>query len=347
VFPAAGVVLKPVADGGDGTAEALLASVGGREIQRAVTGPDGRQIEAPWVLLDPGDVAVVELARASGLALLPTGTNDPRTATTRGTGALVAAAIDAGAKRIILAIGGSATNDAGTGALTALGARFLDEEGHELPPGGAALARLARIDAAALNARLRGVSIDIACDVTNPLCGPQGASATYGPQKGATPAVVRELDAALAHFADIAAHTTGADVRDVPGAGAAGGVGGGFLALAGARLTPGAELVLDAMDFARALEGADLVVIGEGRMDKQTLSGKAPFAVAQVAKRKNIPVVAVAGEIDLSADELEGMGVSKAISIRSLGVTDEAAIARAEELTQKAARRLAELLRAM
>jgi glycerate kinase len=341
VFPDAKFELVPVADGGDGTLDALIAALHGREIEITVSGPDGKPVQAAYGLVQSEAIGVVEMARASGLALLPVGTNDPMTATTFGTGQLIAAALDAGARRIIVAIGGSATNDAGTGALRALGCRFLDENAEELPPGGAALARLRHIDTGDLDARLKGTTIEIACDVSNPLIGPNGASAIYGPQKGASPAQVRELDAALTQFATVAAKTTGADVRDVPGAGAAGGFGGGFLALAGARLRPGAELVLEVIDFERRLEGADLVVTGEGRLDKQTLNGKAPFAVAQAARKKGLPVVAVAGTVGLRADELEAIGIAKAVAIAAPGIRTKEAMQRAAELTEHAAYELA------
>ncbi len=342
VFPDASYDLVPVADGGDGTLDALVSALGGREVEATVTGPSGAPVLARYGLIPERGLAVVEMAQASGLALMPPGTNDPMTATSRGTGELIAAALDAGAKRIIVAIGGSATNDAGTGALAALGARFLDESRRELPPGGAALARLNRVDASALDARLHGVTIEIASDVTNPLCGPNGASAIYGPQKGASPEEVRQLDAALAQFASVTAHLTGSDIRDVPGAGAAGGFGGGFLALAGALLRPGAELVLDVLDFQRHLEDADLVVTGEGRLDKQTLSGKAPYAVAQAARARAIPVVALAGSIALSEDEIESAGIEKAFAVAPATMPLDEAMRRAPELIESAAFQLAE-----
>ena len=214
VWPRADIQVIPIADGGDGTAQALVDATGGRFVERDVTGPDGRKVRASFGLLGDGTTAVVELAKASGLALLAAGKNDPRTATTYGTGELIGAALDTGARRVVLAIGGSATNDAGAGALSALGARFLDSRGTELPPGGSALAKLDSIDVSGLQSRLRGASIEIASDVNNPLVGPNGASAVYGPQKGATPDAVRELDGALRRFADVAKKTTGADVRD-------------------------------------------------------------------------------------------------------------------------------------
>ena len=341
MFPDANYELVPVADGGDGTLDAMVSALHGREIEMTVSGPDRNPVRAQYGLL-PEAIAVVEMARASGLALLPPGTNDPMTATSYGTGELIAAAIKAGGKRLIVAIGGSATNDAGTGALRALGTRFLDTDSEELPPGGAALIRLRHIDTGDSDARLAGTTIEIACDVTNPLVGRNGASAVYGPQKGASPADVAELDAALTQFAIVAAKTTGVDVRDVPGAGAAGGFGGGFLALAGAHLRPGAELVLDVLDFQRHLEGADLVVTGEGRLDRQTLSGKAPYAVAQAARARGIPVVALAGSIALSEDELESAGIEKAVAIAPATMPLDQAMRRARELIECAAFQLAE-----
>lgn len=345
VYPEAAYELIPVADGGDGTMEALLHAAGGRAVSRSVRGPDLRQRTASFALLGDGESAVVEMARASGLALVAPGKNDPRTATTFGTGELIGAALDAGARRIVVAIGGSATNDAGSGALRALGARFLDEHDRELGPGGAELARLRRIDAAALQRRLTGASIEIATDVQNPLCGPNGASAVYGPQKGATPAVVRELDSALSHFADVVAALVGADLRNVPGTGAAGGFGFGFLALAGASLRGGAELVLKTLDFDRRIAGAALTVTGEGKLDRQTLSGKAPYAVAQAARRQGIPTVAVAGSIECSPDDLERIGIVDAEAAKPADMPLETAMQRAVELATSAAGRLAQRVR--
>lgn len=344
VWPSAQIDVVPVADGGDGTATALLDAVGGRRIERSVQRPDGKPVNASFVLLSDGETGVVELAAASGLALMPSGSNDPITATTFGTGELIAAALDAGAHRVILAIGGSATNDAGAGALSALGVRFLDASGSELPRGGAALARLDSIDDSALSKRLNGASIEIACDVDNPLVGPNGASAIYGPQKGASPEDVRVLDAALTHFADIVAKKTGADVRNVPGGGAAGGIAGGFLALAGAKLDHGADLVFELVGFDNRLEGASLVVTGEGRLDRQTLAGKAPFAVAKAAHERSIPVAAVAGTVDLRGDDLEKLYLLAAEPLVT-GKPSEDDMRRARELTTDAAERLARKLK--
>ena len=344
VWPAAEVDVVPVADGGDGTAQAILDALGGRRVPCSVQRPDGKPVEAWFAALSDGKTAVVELAAASGLALMPRGSNDPLTATTHGTGELIAAAIDAGARRIVLAIGGSATNDAGAGALSALGARFFDASGAVLPPGGAALARLDSIDGSALERRLNGVTIEIACDVDNPLVGPNGASAVYGPQKGASPGDVKTLDAALATFADVVARTKGIDVRGVPGAGAAGGIAAGFLALAGGRLVPGAELVFDVIGFEQRLDGVVLVVTGEGKLDRQTLAGKAPFAVARAASRRGIPVGAIAGVIDLRGDDLEKLHFVAAEPLAPPGTRIEKMIRDAPALTANAAERLARSL---
>ncbi|HEY7993146.1 MAG TPA: glycerate kinase [Candidatus Eremiobacteraceae bacterium] len=344
VWPDAQVEVVPVADGGDGTATALLDAVGGRRVPRTVCGPDGRPVDAWFALLGDGGTAVVELAAASGLALMPVGKNDPLTATTFGTGELVLGALEAGGRRVVLAIGGSATNDAGAGALSALGARFLDIHGDEVPRGGAALARLETIDDAALVERIRSVTIEIACDVDNPLVGPNGASAIYGPQKGATPDDVRVLDAALSHFADVVGRKTGVDVRNVPGGGAAGGSAAGFLALAGAQLIPGANLVFDVIDFERRLDGVSLVVTGEGKLDRQTLSGKAPFAVARAAAQRGIPAVAVAGTVDLRGDDLEKLHLLAAEPLVT-GTPTAEDMHRAPYLTADAAERLARRLK--
>lgn len=343
-FLGAKIDVVPVADGGDGTADVLVHALGGKLVTAEVMGPDGVTVSATYGSL-PEARAVIELASASGLALIAPGKNDPLTATTYGTGQLIADAIDAGAKKIILAIGGSATNDGGSGALAALGARFTDAAGKPLAPGGAALADLAGIDTDPLAARLRGISIDIASDVANPLCGPDGASAIYGPQKGASPQEVQRLDAALAHYADIVERSIGTRVRDVPGAGAAGGVGFGFMALAGARLRPGADLIFEALAFDHRLEGADLVVTGEGRIDRQTLAGKAPYAVAQAGRRRGIPVVAVAGSLGCTSDVLEEIGLSSAVCILNEPMTIAEATLRAAPLTEDAAERLGRAMR--
>jgi len=344
IFPSAEYVVLPVADGGEGTLEALVGARRGSIEEASVSGPDGRPIAAAFGVLGDGETAVVELAKASGLALVARGRNNPLTATTFGTGQLIGAAIDGGAKRAIIAVGGSATNDAGAGALEALGAKFSDAGGRLLPRGGAALATLQRIETEKLRERIEHVAIDIATDVNNPLCGPNGASAVYAPQKGADPEAVRLLDAALAHFADVVAELAGADLRDVPGTGAAGGFGFGFAALTGATLRGGAQLVLDLVGFDRHLNGAALVVTGEGKLDSQTHSGKTPAAVAQAARKRDVRVVAVCGALEISKGDLEIMGIEKAVAATPRGMPLETALVCAADLVRQAAAKLAEEL---
>jgi glycerate 2-kinase len=289
----------PVADGGDGTLEALVAALSGEIREATVTGPLGAPVEAAYGLVPTptGLVGVVEMARASGLALVNEGRQDPLRATTRGTGQLIVAACEQGPARVMVCIGGSATNDAGAGVAQALGIRLLDEEGVELPPGGAALDRLARIDTSGLHPSVRDIEVVVASDVDNPLTGPHGASAVYGPQKGADPGDVAFLDRALGHFAAIVHRDLGIDVRDLPGAGAAGGLGGGLVAFLGAKLRPGFDLVAEAVGLPGRVESADVVVTGEGRYDRQSERGKAPAGVLRMAREARKRSALVAGQI--------------------------------------------------
>ena len=298
-WPAAQVELLPVADGGEGWVETLVRATGGRLVTRQVTGPLGEPVEAQYGLFqqDGEEVAVIEMAAASGLTLVPPDRRDPRVTTTRGTGELIRDALDQGARRLLVGIGGSATNDGGAGMAQALGVRFLDEAGAELPPGGAALARLARVDLSGLDPRLAQTEVVVACDVDNPLTGERGAAAVYGPQKGATPEMVQELDAALAHFADVVEGVIGRSFRELPGAGAAGGLGFGLMAFAGARLQRGIELALETLQADRHFAWASLVITGEGRIDRQTLHGKVPFGVARRAAAFGVPGGGVAGAV--------------------------------------------------
>ncbi|GFO68915.1 glycerate kinase [Geomonas limicola] len=309
VFPEARFHLVPLADGGEGTAEALAAATGGRLVPARVRGPLGDPVEARFALLGDGSSAVVEMAAASGLTLVPPARRNPLETTSYGTGELIRAALDAGARRLLVGIGGSATNDGGAGMLQALGVALLDAAGHPIPPGGAGLELLARIDTRGLDPRLAQCSIEAACDVDNPLVGPRGASAVFGPQKGATPEMVARLDAALGHFAAIIERDLGQAVAGVPGAGAAGGMGAALLAFLGATLRPGIEIVLDAVGLEALLEDADLVVTGEGRCDGQTASGKAPLGVARLAKKFGTPVLLIAGSLEPEAAQLRHQGI--------------------------------------
>ena len=296
-WPAARCRLIPMADGGEGTVDAWAAATGATRVTARVRDPLGRPIRATYARDARRRLAVIEMAAASGLPLLARHERDPRRTSTLGTGDLIRHALDGGARTLLLGIGGSATNDGGTGMATALGARFLDRRGRPLAPGGGALRQLHRVDLEGLDPRLATVRLQVACDVTNPLCGSTGAAAVYGPQKGATPAQVRQLDAGLERLARVMAaqrpETAGLDRQ--PGAGAAGGLGFGLLAFCGARLGRGVELVAEAVGLERRLKGCLLVVTGEGRLDAQTVNGKTPVGVAAVARRLGIPVIAICG----------------------------------------------------
>jgi glycerate 2-kinase len=322
--PGLGIRTVPVADGGEGTVDAAVEAGFARVLTRA-TGPTGVPIEADFAVR--GDTAVIEVAEASGLRRLPRGEAAPLSASSYGTGELIRAALDAGCTRIILGLGGSACTDGGAGLVQALGARLLDTDGDELPPGGAALARLVRVDLTGLAAI---GELIVACDVDNPLLGPNGAAAIYGPQKGATAEDVALLDAALANWArlvgDAVASSAGAssaaagptDFAQAPGAGAAGGIGFAALALLGARLEPGIDIVLDLADFPAKAAGARLVITGEGSLDAQSLRGKAPAGVARAASRSGIPVIAVAGVCTLTPAELEAAGIRAAYALADI-----------------------------
>jgi glycerate 2-kinase len=313
VRPDADLVLRPVADGGEGTvAAALRAGFAARTVP--VTGPDGGRVEGTFAV--DGTTAVLELAAAAGLGLL--GRPAPRAATTRGVGELLRAALDTGPRRIVLGVGGSATTDGGAGMLQELGARLLDADGVDLPAGGAALARLDRVDLAGLDPRIRAVDLVVATDVDNPLIGPAGAAAVFGPQKGATPDDVAVLDAALARFAEVLARDAGADVAALPGGGAAGGTAAGAVAVLGASLASGAGLVCDLVGLSEALRGADLAVTGEGALDEQTLRGKAPAEVAARARAAGIPCLGLAGVLRLDAQRLASAGFAAAHGLTEL-----------------------------
>ena len=334
-WPSAHIEEMPLADGGEGTVRALVTATNGSLRTSRVHDPLGREIDAEWGVLGDGTTAVLEMAAASGLPLLKPNERDARITSTRGTGELILAAAASGAHRIVIGIGGSATNDGGAGMARAFAYRFLDREGNELPEGGAALIRLGRIDGQT-DPRLVRPSIEVACDVRNPLLGPEGASAIYGPQKGATPEIVRELDAALARFADVVEAFVGRPIRDVAGAGAAGGLGAGLLAFLDARLVSGAELVLRTVRFDERLVGADLVVTGEGRIDRQSGYGKLTGAVAAAARRAGVPVTAVAGSLGEGHERLD----LEAIAVASEGVPIAEAMREPLPLIEIAAERL-------
>lgn len=340
-LPDAEIVICPMADGGEGTVDAFIERGFGRHTIRAC-GPLGDPLDASFAF--DGTTAVIEMAAASGLVLLPEHRRDPRRASTFGTGDLLRAALDLGASRVIVGIGGSATNDAGAGFAQALGAHFYDKNGEEIMAGGAALAKVERIDVQGLDPRLAATTIQVACDVDNPLCGPSGASAMYGPQKGASPKDVALLDAALAHFADVVAAASGRDLREVPGAGAAGGLGFGLLAFAGATMEQGVALIAKLVDLPGKLAGADFCVSGEGRIDGQTLRGKTVAGVAALARAQNIPVIAIGGAVDPAAEsELARAGIV-CMPICNAPMPLENALRDARALVTSAAERLGRTL---
>jgi glycerate kinase len=336
----------PVADGGEGTVRALVTATGGTLRHVTVTGPLGEPVSAEYGMLggNRGGTAVIEMAASSGLPLVPPDKRDPRTTTTRGTGELMRAALDAGAERLLIGIGGSATNDGGSGMAQALGARLLDAQGAELIAGGAALADLARIDISGLDPRLTSVEIQVASDVINPLCGPEGATAVYGPQKGARPQTVAELDAALAHYGEILRRDLASDVANVPGAGAAGGLGAGLLAFTRAQLVPGAQLVLETLNFASIVDGATLVFTAEGQIDNQTAYGKTVGAVAMMARKAGARVVALAGSVTAEDTMLEQLGIDAALSITSGPISLEESMSHTSRLLSDAAARATRLI---
>jgi glycerate kinase len=344
--PDAAIDRAPVADGGPGTVAALVAAAGGEERRARCRDPLGRPIEAAFGLLDGGHTAVIEMAAAAGLTLLRPSELDPLRAGAEGVGDLIRAALDAGATRLVIGLGGSATNDGGAGMARTLGARLLDADGRDLPPGGAALASLARIDCSGLDPRLAGVSVTGATDVRNPLCGPEGASAVYGPQKGATPEQVRQLDAALARYAEIIARDTGVEVREQLGAGAAGGLGAGLLAFLHAELRPGFDLVAGITDLERRIAAADLVLTGEGRLDGQSLYGKTTVGVARLARRHGVPVVALCGSLGPSWERTLDEGLTAAWSLVPGPMSLDEAQRRAADLLTAAAEQVTRLFAA-
>jgi len=315
VLPDAEIVRVPLADGGEGTMENLVAATGGEFRTVPTVDPLGRPIEGRYGVLGDGKTAVIELAEASGLTRLKAGERDPRRTTTYGTGLLIKAALDAGFRSFLIGLGGSATNDGGAGLLQALGLRLLDEEGRELERGGAALARLAAIVDTSFDPRIRESRFVAAVDIENPLTGPSGASAVFGPQKGADAAAIRELDAALDRYAAVVERHTGVHVRTMPGTGAAGGTGAALAAFLNARMRPGAEIVMRAAGFARKIRGASWIVTGEGRLDSQTASGKLISRVCAAARKAGVPVIALCGSVEPDPDLSARLGLTAAFPL--------------------------------
>ena len=344
--PAATIDLAPMADGGEGFVEALVEATGGSIQTARVPGPLGAWIDAHFGLLGDGGTGVVAMAVASGLSLVPLDRRDPTLTTTRGTGGLILAALNLGVDRLVVGIGGSATNDGGAGMAQALGYRLLDFYGVEIGPGGGALDRLDRIDPTGVDPRIEATSIEVACDVANPLCGPAGASHVYGPQKGATTAQVRQLDANLHHFARIIQRDLGVAVLDLAGGGAAGGLGAGLVAFTGAKLRSGIDLVIDAVGLRARLAGADLCFSGEGSLDATTAHGKTVAGVAALARSLGVPTLVLAGAVGPGAEAILAQGVSAYFSICPGPIRLEQALAEAAALLEVAAEQATRAFRA-
>ena len=336
--------LLPVADGGEGTVEALVAGAGGQIVTATVSDPLGRPVEAQFGLLEDG-WAVIEMAQASGLPLLAPQERNPGRTSTYGTGQLIRAALHRGCRHMLIGIGGSATNDGGAGMAAALGVRFLDSGSALLPPGGLALADLAQIDLTQLDPRIRDTEFVVASDVTNPLCGSNGASAVYGPQKGASPQQVAALDEALAHYATLLATTCGLDVANLPGAGAAGGLGAGLMAFCSARLRPGIDVIFERLGLEAQIARADLILTGEGRVDATSANGKLLSGVGCLALRHRKPVIALTGSAGEGSQTLEALGIRAVVPIADGPISLEQSLADASRLITDAAERTARLLR--
>jgi glycerate kinase len=340
VYPDCAIDMIPMADGGEGTVDAILCAVRGERIKIKVTDPLGRLIEAVYALIDEGETALIEMAAASGLTLLSNQERNPRITSTQGTGLLIRDALDHGVKKILLGIGGSATNDGGAGLAVALGVKLLDAQGNELPQGGAALVRLDNIDMSGLDPRLAKVKIEVACDVQNPLCGPEGASVVYGPQKGANPEDIRVMDTALQNFGEVLSRVAGANLLELAGGGAAGGLGTGVVGFLGAKLRPGSQMVLEVANADDKIKHADLVLTGEGRTDFQTAYGKVPVGVSALAQKYSVPVFVISGSVEGSPDFLAGVGVASCFSVAEGPATLDEAFQKAEEQLERAVWRI-------
>ncbi|MFZ5967450.1 MAG: glycerate kinase [Bacillota bacterium] len=339
------IIKVPMADGGEGTVEAMVEATGGRMVNIEVTGPLGDKVHSFYGILGDGETAVIEMAAASGLPLVPMDKRNPLYTTTYGTGELIKHAIENKCTKLMMGIGGSATNDGGMGMAQALGVRFLDKEGNILGLGGKELERIHQIDMSALNPNIEGVQIQVACDVTNPLCGERGAAYVFGPQKGAAPEIVERLDKGLRHFAFVIQKELGKEIEDLPGAGAAGGLGGGLVAFLNARLESGVQMVIKSGNLEEKIKNADLVITGEGKTDEQTAFGKVPFGVAQIAKEYNVPVVCLSGAVTDGAEKLYDHGITALFSAVNKTMSLEEAMDNTYELVKHASENIMRLLR--
>jgi len=345
IFSDAEYVKLPVADGGEGTVEAMVAATGGRVVKVNVTGPLGDPLEAFFGLSGDEKVAFIEMAAASGLESVPSAKRNPLKTTSFGTGELIRAALDYGVKHCIIGIGGSATNDGGSGMVQALGAKLLTQAGREIGYGGGELEKLASIDVSGLDPRIKACRFEVACDVTNPLTGKEGASAVFGPQKGATPEMIEQLDGYLGHYAKVIRRDLHIDVDTIPGGGAAGGMGAALHAFCGAELRQGIEIVTEALGLDALVKDATLVITGEGRIDSQSINGKVPIGVARVAKRYNKPVIAIGGSLTKDVDVVFEHGLDAVFSVLYTICTLEEALENAAENLRKTARNIAATIR--
>ncbi|HIE27170.1 TPA: glycerate kinase [Candidatus Poribacteria bacterium] len=345
IFPDAQMEKVPMADGGEGTVQSLVDATGGQLLTETVTDPLGGKIDATYGILGDGVTAVIEMAAASGLPLVPLGKRNPMLTTTYGTGELIKAALERSCRKFIIGIGGSATTDGGAGVAQALGAKLLDADGKDIPFGGIGLSKLAKIDMSTMDKRIAETETVVACDVDNPLTGPRGAAYVYSPQKGATPEQVELLDKYLGHFADIVKRDLSKDVKETSGAGAAGGLGAGLMAFLNAELKLGIDIVIEASNLRKRMQGADLVITGEGQLDEQTAYGKTPTGVSKIAKQTGIPVLAIAGGIAPGAETSYQEGIDAMMSIAPGPISLQEAIERAAELIAETAERAARIIK--
>lgn len=344
VFPDATIEKIPMADGGEGTVQSLVDATGGHIKTKTVLGPLGNEVEAEFGILADGKTAVIEMASASGLTLIPSDERDPLRTTTYGTGQLILAALEEGCRHLIIGIGGSATNDGGAGMAEALGVKFLNMDGEQIPRGGGGLGELATIDRTGLHPAVAETETVVACDVNNPLTGPKGASYVYGPQKGATPDIVKILDSNLSHYDTILTQTFGSSFNCIPGAGAAGGLGAGLVAFLNAELKLGVDIMIDTVKLKERMKGASLVFTGEGQLDFQTVFGKTPIGVAKIAKVRNIPVIAIAGGIGEGAENVYDAGIDAILGIAQAPISLEDSVENALQLIEDTAEQAARLV---
>jgi len=344
IFPEAEIVKIPMADGGDGTVQCLVNATGGKILREKVTDPLGDEVLASYGILGDKKTAVIEMAEASGLTLVPENRRNPLITTTYGTGQLIKAALDQGCRKMIIGIGGSATNDGGAGMVQALGVKLLDREGKEIGFGGGELKKVFRIDTKCLDNRLSETEVLIASDVSNPLCGPKGATRVYGPQKGATPEITKELDESLAYFAEIIKRDLNKDVKDIPGAGAAGGLGASLIAFLNAELRPGIDIMIEIVKLEQAIKDADLVITGEGKIDSQSIFGKVPLGIGKSAQRYNVPVIAIVGDIGEGSSLIYKYGINSIMSTVNKAISIDEAMKMSKILLKDATERMMRII---